>query len=120
MMVGVLLVGGGSAWATTGHEFAGQLGGLGGGDGEFGEFDGSGPSGIGLVAGTGEVVTADDGQSARRVQRFGADGVFGSRFAVDSLYNTLGAVAVDAAGAVYGAANRDPGIGAVGKYSADG
>ena len=37
VVVWLSVVGGGGAWATTGHTFAGQFGGLGAGDGQFGE-----------------------------------------------------------------------------------
>ena len=116
----------GSAWATTGHTFAGQFGGLGTGDGQFAEGNGVGPAGVAVMPSTGEVFTLDMGQGSGlampRVQRFSAAGVFASKFPIGSQYTILGSIAVDPAdfGAVYVSANRDPGIGAVAKYSAAG
>jgi hypothetical protein len=125
-----LAVGGGAAWATTGHTFVGQFGGLGSGDGQFGEPNDRGPSGVAVMPSTGDVFTADAAQAgqpapAPRVQRFSADGVFASAFAIEAPYSYPGAVAVDPAGsgAVYVAANRaisdtDPNpFGVVVKYS---
>ena len=124
-VVGVLLLGGGSAGATTGHAFAGQFGGLGTGDGQFDE-GGPGPAGIGVSAVSGEVFTADAGRngSGPRVQRFSAGGAFLSRFAIDPQYSYIGPLAVDSAGdgAVYAAVGRsdDISVGRVLKLSADG
>jgi hypothetical protein len=125
----LLVAGGGSARATTGHVFAGEFGGFGDGDGQFGESDAAGPSGVSVVPATDdpaadEVVTVDRGQGAGdpapRVQRFSADGVFVSKFLIDPQYNALGPVAGDPDGAVYVPTNRDPLIVAVRKYSAAG
>jgi hypothetical protein len=88
----------------------------------------NGPVGLGVMSSTGEVFTADEGQNATdtalRVQRFSADGVFQSKFAIDPLYPVLGGLAVDArgSGAVYLAVGRNDGvqIGRVLKYSASG
>jgi hypothetical protein len=119
----LLMVGGGSAWGTTGHAFVGEFGGLGASYGQFGEF-GAGPSGVSVIPATDEVVTLDRGQgevsSAPRVQRFSADGVFASAFTIDPQFNALGHVAGDSAGAVYVPTNRDPVISSVQKYSAAG
>ena len=130
----VALVGGfafvapGSAWATTGHTFVGEFGGLGPGDGQFGSPLDNGPVGIGVMASTGEVFTVENGQTissaAPRVQRFSADGVFQSKFAIDPLYPSIGTLAVDPAGsgAVYVSVGRSDGaeIGRVLKFSASG
>src|SRR5215218_1362239 len=124
VVVLVLLVGGGCAWATTGHSFAGGLGGGGGGEGRLGE-DGSGPPGVAGVAG-GDVFTADRGRDGGpmvpRVQRFSADGVFESSFLIDaSPINVVGPIAVDPSGAVYVSVNQEPGpLAAVEKYTAAG
>lgn len=123
-----LSVGGvGSAWATTGHAFAGQFGELGNGAGQFGEPLQNGPAGLAVMPSTGEVFTADAGQgssaTAPHVQRFSAAGVVQSGFAIGSPYNAVGSVAVDAAGsgAVYVATNREPSpFPAVVKFSMDG
>jgi hypothetical protein len=123
VVVWLLVVGGGSAWATVGHSFAGQFGGSGSGDGQFGEGGGVGPAGVGVLASTGEVFTADLGQGSGaatpRVQRFSPGGVFVSAFAIDPMYNVIGPMAVTAAGAgaVYVSMNRDPAVGVVAKYS---
>jgi len=123
----------GSAWATTGHTFAGQFGGLGTGDGQFsdrlpGAGDvGAGPAGVGVLASTGEVFTVDagitDAAATPRVQRFSADGVFQSAFALDPAYAYPGATALDPSGfgAVYMTMFRiSDGASAVLKYSAAG
>jgi hypothetical protein len=129
-----LLVGGGSALATPAHVFVGEFGGFGDGDGQFGEADGAGPSGLSTVLSTedpvtGEVITAgvvsvDLGRGPAvyvpRVQRFSADGVFVSGYAIDPQYNALGALASGPAGSVYVSTNRDPLIVAVRRYDAAG
>lgn len=106
----------GSAWATTGHSFAGQFGGAGSGDGQFL----NGLWGTAVMPSTGEVFTLS-GESGR-VQRFSAEGMFQSSFTTASSYNPVGAIAVDPAGsgAVYLLVWKG-GIGsAVVKYSASG
>jgi hypothetical protein len=124
----VLVVGGGRAWATTGHTFAGQFGELGNGDGQFGEPAGYGPGGMAVMASTGEVFTADAAQANQplqpRVQRFSADGVFASRFDLDRSVGFDGGVsglAVDprGLGAVYVALGFN-GLPSVTKYSTTG
>jgi hypothetical protein len=130
--VGLLLVSGGSALATTGHNFAGQFGGLGNGDGQFGEGAGSGPVGLAVMPSTGEVFTADLGQgadsSAPRIQRFSAEGAFQARFVIGAPYGSpYNPIAVDPAGsgAVYLSSNRgtsddDPSpFAAIAKYNLD-
>lgn len=80
------------------------------------------------MASTGEVFTVDYGQSASslapRVQRFSADGVFQSKFAIDPQYPEIAGLAVDPTGlgSVYVAVGRNDGtqIGRVLKYSASG
>ena len=83
----LLVVGAGSAWATTGHSFVGQFGGYGTGDGQFAESGAAGPAGVAVMPSTGEVLAVDLGQSPSaatpRVQRFSADGVFQSAFPID-------------------------------------
>jgi hypothetical protein len=122
----------GSAWATTGHTFASEFGGLGAGDGQFGEFSKNGPAGLAVMPSTGEVFTADRGVrytadegsvSGPRVQRFSADGVFQSAFpANDGQGGGFTAIAVDPTdfGAVYVAAGFNGGVPAVTKYSVAG
>jgi hypothetical protein len=123
------VVGGGAAWATTGHTFAGQFGGLGGGDGQFFDLNGiGGPVGLAVMPSTGEVFTLDSGldaigSPAPRVQRFNAAGEFQSAFPVEAPYNNVGPIAVGPAGsgAVYVSTNREPSpLAAVVKYSAAG
>jgi hypothetical protein len=103
-------------WATTGHVSSGQLGGP-------SVFEG-GPSGVGVGL-QGDVFASDLGQfSGPRVERFDGAGAFVALWPVDpSVYQALGAVAVDsaAAGGVYVRA-VDPNTGgtAVVKYSASG
>jgi hypothetical protein len=111
----LLLLGGGSALATTGHDFAGQFGGPGSGDGQFGE----GPSGLAVMPPTGDIFTLDASGS---VQRFNAAGVFQSKFVIDPLYAIVSVIAVDpaGAGAVYLEVFRNDGVPAAVKYSADG
>jgi hypothetical protein len=128
----LLAMSGGSAWATTGHTFVGQFGGLGTGDGQFGEPLHNGPVGITVMPSTGEVFTTDAAQvggAMPRVQRFSAEGVFQSSFAIEAPYNDYpGPVAVDSAGsgAVYVSTRRprsdeDPfPIAVVVKYSVGG
>ncbi len=129
LFVGLLVVSGGvgSAWATTGHGFVGQFGGDGDGDGLFAEPVHNGPSGVAVLGSSGDVFTVDAGQGVGvpvpRVQRFSDVGVFASRFAIGSLYNAAGSVAVDPAGEVYVSANRyvdGAPLGAVVKLGADG
>jgi hypothetical protein len=119
----VLVVGGGCAWATTGHTFAGQFGGLGNGDGQFGEPLGNGPAGIAVMASTGEVFTADANQRSQtgqpRVSRFTAAGVFEFRFDLDSGYNGPIAIVVWL-GLVFVAMRRNDGVPVVLKYTVDG
>ncbi len=117
----------GCAWATTGHTFAGQFGGLGDGDGQFGEPLGNGPGGVAVMASTGEVFTADAAQASQatqpRVQRFSADGAFLSRFAIDpSFEGGVSGLAVDprGLGAVYVATGINGGVPSVVKYSTTG
>jgi hypothetical protein len=120
----VLVAGGGSARATTGHTYAGQFGGLGNGDGQFGEPFGNGPAGVAVMASTGEVLTADAAQTGQttqpRVQLFSAAGVFESRFALDGSYDGgVSGLAVDpgGAGAAYVATGANGGVPSVVKYS---
>jgi len=114
----------GSAWATTGHTFADRFGGVGNGDGQFGEPQRNGPPGVAVVASTGEVFTTDQAQvnrpDAPRVQRFDAAGVFVSSFALDpTLTGGVSGLAVDS-GAVYVATGANGGAPTVTKYSAAG
>jgi hypothetical protein len=94
------LVASGTALATVGHGFAGQFGGAGVADGLFSPT----PVGVG-VGSSGDVFASDQGYSGAgvsspRVERFDAAGAFQSAFVVDpAAYSTLGAVAVDSAGA---------------------
>jgi hypothetical protein len=125
---GLAFVAPGSAWATTGHTFADAFGGLGNGDGQFGEPQSNGPAGVAVMPSTGEVFTVDAAQHNRpttvpRVQRFSADGVFQSAFALDPSYEggaTGLAVDPTGSGAVYVATGRNGGVPAVVKYSAAG
>jgi hypothetical protein len=125
---GFAFVAPGSAWATTGHAFAGAFGGGGDGDGKFSESQGNGPAGVAVMASTGEVFTADMGQGATgpapRVQRFSADGVFQSAFPLTNIPENGGmtSVAVDPAGfgAVYVSTGFNGGTILVNKYSASG
>ena len=125
-VVVLLLLGGGSAGATTGHSLAGQFGGLGTGDGQFGDEGGAGPAGVGVSGVSGEVFTADAGQGGGgpRVQRFSAGGAFLSGFGIDPQYSYTGTLAVDSAGAgaVYVGVSRndDISVGRVLKFSAAG
>ena len=118
VVVCLLCVACGPAWATTGHDFAGQFGGAGEGDGQFSEPLANGPAGVAVMASTGSVFALDQSQ---RVQQFSATGAFQSAFAVDSAYLPTGAIAVDSsgAGAVYVSAWLNP-AGHVLKYSAAG
>lgn len=127
LAVWLSVVGGGAAWATTGHTFAGQFGELGPGDGQFGSLVKNGPAGVAVMPLTGEVFTADDGVgqsgSASRVQRFDAAGGFQSAFAIDAAYEGgVSAIAVDGSGfgAVYVATGLNGGVPAVVKYTLDG
>jgi hypothetical protein len=113
----------GSAWGTTGHGFAGALGGAGVGDGQF--SGNPAPAGVGVGL-SGDVFVADQGQSPEgvtfpRLERFGGLGVFGSSIAIDpSAFQTLGTVAVDSAvsGGVYvTAVNPSTGAPSVAKYT---
>jgi hypothetical protein len=123
----LLTAGGGSAWATTGHTFVGQFGGAGDGDGQFGEPNAVGPAGVAVMPSTGEVYTVDAAQATGppqpRVQRFSADGVFMSRFAINPSYEGgASGLAVDAgSGAVYVATGVNGGLfPTVVKYTAAG
>jgi hypothetical protein len=127
VVVWLLVLGGGSAWATTGHSLVGQIGGLGNADGQFGEPLRNGPAGVGVMPSTGEVFTVDAAQVDRpaepRVQRFSADGVFQSAFALDASYagnvSSL-AVAGGGPGAVYVAKGVNGAVPSVVKYTATG
>jgi hypothetical protein len=127
-LVGAIsMVGAGSAWATTGHAYEGQFGGLGDGDGQFGEPLSNGPPGVGVMATTGEVFTADAAQFSHstvpRVQRFDAAGEFQSAFALDPTYEGgVSGLAVDpsGSGAVYVATGSNGGVPSVVKYSTAG
>jgi hypothetical protein len=121
-----LSVGAGPVWGSVGHGFAGEFGGLGGGDGQFGQPLQNGPTGIGVMA-SGDVLTADEGQgvtsSAPRVQRFSQAGAFASAFLLDSSYaGGISSIAVDPAGpgAVYVATGFNGGVPSVAKYTATG
>lgn len=124
-----VLVAPGSAWATTGHAYAGEFGGYGGGDGQFGSPLGNGPAGVAVMPSTGEVFTVDYGQgvssATARVQRFTAAGVFQAAFPLDPSYEGgPTAIAADAGGfgAVYVATGvvGAGGVPSVVKYSAAG
>jgi hypothetical protein len=125
-VVALLLAGGNSALATTGHTFVGQFGGLGNGDGQFGGYIGNGPGGIAVMPSTGDVYTVDEAQtnqpvSSPRVQRFNSNGVFVSAFATDPSYQGgFSALAVDSSGAVYAATGFNGGVPSVVKYTAAG
>ncbi len=119
--------GGGCAWATTGHTYAGQFGGYGDGDGQFGDYLRNGPGGLAVTASADEVFTAEAGQGSQtthpRVQRFTADGVFVSSFLLDASYEGgVSGLAVDprGAGAVYVATGLNGGVPSVVKYSVAG
>jgi hypothetical protein len=123
------LMGGDAAWATTGHAPAGQFGGRGGDDGQFGEPLGNGPVGLAVMPSTGDVFTVDGGvgatTSAPRAQRFNAAGAFQSGFSIMSPYNGSSTIAVDGAGAgaIYVSVNNnsvDPVHSAVAKYDTAG
>jgi hypothetical protein len=120
----LLVVGAGGAWATTGHTFAGQFGGLGDGDGQFGEPLSNGPAGVAVMASTGEVFTADAGSGSQatrpRVQRFSADGTFASSFALDPGYAQPSAVAVNLGSVYVAILRRGDGASVVLKYAAGG
>jgi hypothetical protein len=115
----------GSALATTGHGFAGSIGGPGeGGDGQFN----GGPSGIGVGL-SGDVFASEQGFTSTggvvpRVERFSASGAFQSAFPVSQTeFQFAGAVAVDSAlaGGVYVATNNQfTGVPEVVKYTAAG
>ncbi len=127
-LAALLLTFAAQALATTGHTFAGQFGGLGNGEGQFGEPLGNGPAGVAVMASTGEVFTVDVAQTSQgvapRVQLFGEAGVFASTFALDPSQAEGGpsAVAVDPAGsgAVYVATGANGGVPTVAKYSTTG
>ncbi len=116
----LLLVVCGSAWATTGHGFAGSFGAAGNGDGQFG---GGGPAGVVVDQASGDVLVADPGHTLGdgttpdpRVERFDASGVFVSSFSVDAAaFNAAMQLAVDPAGA--GSVYVSTGAGSVVKYS---
>ncbi len=127
VLVLVLVVGADCAWATTGHTYAGQFGGAGDGDGQFGEPLRNGPPGVAVMGSTGDVFTADAAQLSHatqpRVQRFGVDGVFMSSFLLDPSYEGgVSGLAVDprGAGAVYVATGSNGGVPSVVKYSVAG
>ncbi len=114
------------ALATTGHTFAGQFGGYGNGEGQFGEPLGNGPAGVAVMSSTDQVFAVDAAQAnqaaAPRVQRFDATGAFQFAFPLEGV-SELGALAVDAApaGGVY-VSGLDSGTGAplAAKYDAAG
>jgi hypothetical protein len=129
VVVWVLLVGGGVALATVGHGFVGRFGGLGVGDGQFGENFLNGPSGVAVMGSSGDVFTVDQGidpvsgAAVHRVQQFDAAGGFEARFPIDSVfYNTVGAIATDSLGGglVYVVAAGNDSAGHVLKFSAAG
>jgi len=109
----------GSAWATTGHTFAGEFGEYGNGDGQFAEPFHNGPSAVAVMPSTGEVFAVDEG----RVQRFSEDGVFQSAFALDpSFQGGVSSAAADptGSGAIYVATGENGGVPSVVKYSTAG
>jgi hypothetical protein len=114
------------ALATTGHSFAGAFGAAGS---DPGQFAAGGPLGVAVDQASGDVLVADpghvggDGVSPQpRVERFGADGTYESSIAIDgAAYGQVGAVAANAAGAVYVSAfDNVAQAGTVLKYSAAG
>jgi hypothetical protein len=125
----LLVASGGSAWATTGHTFAGEFGGPGPGpgDGQFGTSDvPNGPNGLWVMAANGDVFTADEGRDysegglAPRVQRFDAAGNFQSKFALDAeARNGVSGLAVygGGAGAAYVVTGRSGGDPTVTRYN---
>ncbi len=123
--VAMVLMGSGSALATTGHGFAGAIGAAGN---DPGQFAGGGPSGVAVDPVSGDVLVVDaghvggDGSPAPRVERFAADGTYASSIAVDGVaYGQVGGVAVNATGAVYVSAfDNVAQVGTVVKYSAGG
>lgn len=116
VVAAVWLLSAGGAWATTGHVFVGQFGGVGNGDGKFDEPLGNGPAGLAATA-SGEVVAVDEA----RVQRFSAAGVFASSFFLDpSFQGGVSSAAVDPSGAVYVATGFNGGVPSVVKYGAAG
>jgi hypothetical protein len=124
LVSGLLLMFCGSAWGTTGHGLADSFGGVGIGDGQFNPT----VAGVGVGA-SGDVFVSDqhvsaEGASFPRVQRFDGLGGFVAAIDVDgSEFQSLGAVAVDSAGAggVYvSAVNALTGVPVVAKYSAAG
>jgi hypothetical protein len=121
----VLVVGAGGAWATTGHTFAGQFGGPGDGDGQFGEPLGNkGPAGLAVMPSTGEVFAADAAEGSQgaqpRVQRFSADGVFASSFVLDAAYAEPSRLAVGLGSVYVAMLRRVDGASVVLKYTAGG
>jgi hypothetical protein len=120
LMGAALLAVPGAALATTGHDFAGQFGERGQGDGQFNDGGGKGPRAVAVMPSTGEVFTL--GEERGRVQRFSAAGVFQSSFLIDATYSPVGPVAVDPAGfgAVYVLGFGGAAPTAVLKYSASG
>jgi hypothetical protein len=114
----------GSAWGTTGHNFAGQFGGFGNGDGQFS----SGPTGVAVMPSTGDVFVADQGAPASgavptpRVERFDAGGAFQSAVTIGGGYTVVSSVAVDPAGlgSVYALAYLGGTGASVLKYSVSG
>ena len=116
----------GSAWATTGHSFAGAIGAAGS---DPGQFAAGGPSSVAVDPSSGDVLVADPGHAGvdgvtpePRVERFDAAGTYESSIAIDgAAYSQVGGVAVDAAGAVYVSAfDTVAQSGTVLKYSAAG
>jgi hypothetical protein len=116
------------ALATTGHGFTDQFGAPGNEEGQFGP---GGPSGIAVLAASGDVFVSDPGHTLGdlitpdpRVERFDASGAYVSSFSIDSaFYGSPGALAVDpsGSGSVYVAATElSTGAGVVLKYSAAG
>lgn len=96
VFVALLLLGimASSALATTGHIYAGQFGGPGGGAGQFG----GGPSGLVVRQSTGDVFVADSGVS--RIERFDASGAYQSAINLDpNVYIVPGSLGIDPAGA---------------------
>jgi hypothetical protein len=114
------------ALATTGHSFAGAIGAAGT---DPGQFTPGGPSSVAVDPVSGDVLVADPGHlggdgvtPAPRIERFDAGGAYQSSIAIDgAAYGQVGAVAVDATGAVYVSALDIAGqVGTVLKYGSTG